>query len=359
MPTVKQYLQEIYRTQSNGSRKGCLRLDMNESVPGLTNEFVQNVISELNADFLAQYPEYHNLLKKIADAAQIQPDNICLSNGSDAAIKYIFDAYVSPSDKVLLTDPTFAMYPVYSKIFNAQPIVIEYQPDMSFPAEQFLEKLSTGVKIAIVVNPNNPTGTLLKREDLLKIIETAQSNDVLIIVDEAYFHFGSYSVIDLVRKYDNLIVLRTFSKICSIAAARIGYAAACPQVIENLTKVKPTFDVSGLAVLLAERILDHPSVLESVIDNMTRGKMFLTQKLDKEGLEYSIGYGNFILIKCGSRVSEIIDKLNQRDILISGKFKQLFLQDYIRVTLGDVISMQRFWESFIDIWQEDYTHTRR
>jgi len=353
MPKSKAYLKDLYRTKAPaGSRKDCLRLDMNENVTGLPEAFLKKIKAEINPGLLAAYPEYTKLKEKIASHNSLKAENICLSNGSDAAIKYIFDAYISCGDKILLTDPTFAMYPVYCKMFNAEAIKVDYKHDLSFPEEDFRDKISPDIKMAVVVNPNNPTGSVLKKKSLISLITKARDNDVLIIVDEAYFYFYPETVMSQVKKYSNLIVLRTFSKLCGIASLRLGYAAASPRIIQNIKKVQPTYDINGLGALFAEKILDNPNIVRELTESVNRGKRFLTQKLSEERIEYIEGAANFVLIKCKTSGNEIIDKLAKRNILISGGFKQEFLKDYVRVTVGDKPQMVEFWNAFIHIWKK-------
>ena len=143
VPNIKPYLKDVYRTHlGENSRQDFLRLDMNENPDGLPEEFLQNVLSKIDAEYLATYPEYSSLIQKIADYDRIHPENVCLSNGSDGAIKYIFDCYVSPGDTVLLTEPTFAMYPVYCKIFGAHPKFIAYNHNFDFPVDTFIDEIS-------------------------------------------------------------------------------------------------------------------------------------------------------------------------------------------------------------------------
>lgn len=353
-PRAKPHLKNVYRIDPDAkSRKGYMRLDMNEGVPGLPRGFVKAAMSKIDAEYLATYPEYATLRKKIGRHNSLNPNNIYLANGSDGAIKNIFDAYISKGDKVLLTDPTFAMYPVYCSIFDARPLYVEYEDDMSFPTEAFIKNISKSIKLAVVVNPNNPTGSAISRKDLIKIIEKCASVNALIIVDEAYFYFYQSSVIDLVKKYKNLIVLRTFSKLCGMAAARVGYVAASPEIVDNLQKVKPTYDVNGLAAFLAEELLDRPGLIKGLIRSAGRGREYLLGKLNKDGIEHKAGCANFILIKCDGRVAEIMKRLaDEKHILVGGGFKNKFLKDCIRVTIGSIDIMKIFWNGFNNIWKK-------
>jgi len=353
LPQPKPHLQKVYRTPFlEKSRQSFLRLDMNENPDGLPDEFVREVLQCIDANSLSMYPEYTSLIAKIAEHNNVESENICISNGSDGAIKYIFDAYISTGDQVLLTAPTFAMYPVYCEMFDARPVFIPYRDDFSFPLNQFLEGICKDIRLAVLVNPNNPTGVTISRPNFVEIVSKCFDNNVLLIVDEAYFYYYDETFIQDIRAFNNLIVLRTFSKVCALAGARVGYAAANPAIVKNLNKVRPTYDVNGIAVLFAEKILDSIQLIEQEIKNARKGKTFLVNQLQKNGIECVAGEGNFVLIKCPGFIDKIIDGLRQENILVSGGFKQDFLKDYLRVTVGNIQTMREFWNSFYTLWKK-------
>jgi len=347
---IKRHLKNLYRTNPGAfSRKGFLRLDMNESVTGLPLDFVRRCLGRIDPQSLSAYPEYASLQRKIARHNKLKPENIILANGSDAAIKYIFDAFISQGDKVLLTEPTFAMYPVYCKMFAAKAITVKYNSDLSFPGREFLKRIRPGLKMAVVVNPNNPTGSTIGPSVLSAILKRAAANDVLLVVDEAYFYFYPFSVIEQVKKYKNLIVLRTFSKLCGMASLRLGYAASCAQVIEALRKVRPTYDANGLAVHLAEELLDNSGIIQKMVKSANAGKKYLARRLSGAGIEHIEGRANFILIKCRGEAERTVRQLKKKNILVAGGFKPDFLKDYIRVSVGDKVVMKQFCDIFFDI----------
>ena len=152
------------------------------------------------------------------------------------------------------------------------------------------------------------------------------------------------------KEFENLIVLRTFSKLCGMAALRLGYAAACEPVIENLRKVRPTFDINNLAVLFAEKLLEEPAIIQGLIQAARQGKDFLMRKLSEAGIPYVAGEANFVLIDCHDRVNDIVNGLAAAKILVSGGFRHDFLKNYVRVTVGNREVMEYFWEKFIEVW---------
>jgi len=201
----------------------------------------------------------------------------------------------------------------------------------------------------LLVNPNNPTGTEIEQEQIERVIHKCEDHDVLLIIDEAYFYFYDKTSIRWVNQFDNIIVLRTFSKLCGLASLRLGYAAANPEIIKNIIKVKPTFDVNGVAVKLAEKVLENPEIIKQQIKTINEGKRFLVQRLEENGVEYRMGHANFVLIKCLERNKDIVKLLANHKILVAGGFKQDMLKNYIRVTLGSVELMDKFFDTFINI----------
>ncbi len=352
MIKIKEHLSKIERMDSSKDlRRDCLRLDMNENPSGLPEPFIKKILTSIDANFLSAYPEYGQLQEKIAKVNGLKPENICLSNGSDAAIKYIFETFVEPGDKVLLTDPTFAMYPIYCRMYGAVPVFVEYSSDLSLPFDQLIKSLSQNIKMAVVVNPNNPTGSVLTKAQMKILLDQAKKNNVLLIVDEAYFYYYNETVIKEVKNYDNLIVLRTFSKLCGIAALRLGFVASNVVIAQNLRVVRPTYDVNALGVSFALKILDQPKVIERMIKDVNKGREFLIAKLGSKNISYVNGMANFVLIDCGLRADEIREKLKSKKILIGGHFKQPFLKKYLRVSLGESVLMKRFWDAFLRIWE--------
>ena len=353
MLKIKSHLEELIRIgPEDKQRKDFLRLDMNEDPVGLPKNFIDTTLKDITPEYLATYPEYTNLISKIAMHNNIADDNICLSNGSDSAIKYIFDAYISPDDKVLFTDPTFAMYPVYCQMAGAKSILFPYEQDFSFSVEDFCSLIDDTLKMVVIVNPNNPIGTAIPVPDLLRIIGKCAEYGILAVVDEAYYYFYNKTMINLVNQYDNLIVLRTFSKLCGLANVRLGYAATNPMITSHLHKVKPTFDVNGFAVFIAEKLLDSKDIIQNKIEEINKGKFYIKKKLLENGFDFHLGEANFVIIKCPGSVPDVVKKMHKRNILVSGGFKQEYLNDYIRVTIGNTDIMKKFWVVFSEmVWE--------
>lgn len=346
---IRKHLENINRFDPDTvTRSGdeYLRLDMNEGVSLLPEEIIVDITKKINSDYISTYPSYKNLKNLLAKFDSVDTTNVCLTNGSDCAIKYIFETFVEPGNKVLITDPTFAMYPVYGNIYNAVINSVTYNDDLSFPFKKYIEAIDSETKLVVIVNPNNPTGSVLEIDKITVILEKAKSNNAIVVIDEAYYLFYPESMACLIAKYNNLIVTRTFSKVFGMAALRLGYILSNNKIINYICKIKPTFDVNGLAVLFAEQVLSSNCILDDMIAKSKKGKDFICKKFADKNITYIPGNANFILIELSSHVDDILNELTSQKILVSGGFKQPFLKQYLRVTTASETIMDKFWTTF-------------
>lgn len=349
MLPAKKHLKDLQRIQNPGARAAYLRLDKNENIVGFDKEFVDSLRKEITSDFLTTYPEVHTLYQKIARWLGCQPENIYVTAGSDAAIKAVFEVFVEPGDAVALLSPTYAMFYVYTRMFQGRLIEIGYKAGLSLSTEDVL-KVTTEQKpkLICIANPNSPTGTILPPEGIKNIIDVAASQNSIVLLDEAYYLFYPTSFIDLIDDYPNLVITRTFSKAIGLASARLGFAAGHADTIECLQKVRPIYETNAFAIRFAELIIDSPQIIEQNIQETMEGKKYLEDELDKLGIPYFKSYANFMLIDVGSfdRSVQLGNALYQNKILIKSGFKYNVLRNCIRITIGSVKQMEFFVEKF-------------
>jgi histidinol-phosphate aminotransferase len=352
MIPVKEYLKHLQRVQNPSARGGYLRLDKNENIIGFEKEFVESLRQEITSDFLTTYPEVDPLYTKIAKWIGCNKENIYITAGSDAAIKAVFEVFVEPGDAVVLLNPTYAMFYVYVEMFQGRLITIDYKEGLSLSAEDILKVLHKHKpKLICIANPNSPTGTILPQKDLRNIIDVAWGQNTVVLIDEAYYLFQPESVIDLISKYHNLVVLRTFSKVMGLASARLGFAVAHPDTTAYLLKVKPIYETNSFAVKFGELVLDNMGLVERNLEDLKKGKEYLEKELDKLGIHYFKSYTNFILIEVGSfaKSVQIGKALYEQKILIKSGFSNDVLRNCIRVTIGSKKQMELFIEKFHEI----------
>ncbi|MBI4833585.1 MAG: histidinol-phosphate aminotransferase family protein [Planctomycetes bacterium] len=343
----KKQIEQLYRAPvPTESRLGKLRLEKHERVIGYNKLIVKKMLSLFTPEFISTYPEYHNLISKLARQLKVNPKNIIISAGSDGVIKLIFDVYVNKGDGALLLNPSFAMYEVYAKMQGAKIITVDFKPDLTVSIDEILKKINRGIKVIAIANPNNPTGTVIAEYDLLRIIKKAKANNALVLIDEAYYYFYNKSMIDHIKRFDNLIVTRTFSKAGGLAAARIGFGVAHPHIVSNLKKGQCIFEISGLAVRLAEFIVDNDSLVWNYVKDADIGKQYLIRKVKSIGFALRDTYSNFILIDCGGETGEIVNKLAHKGIIVASGLKIPGFENYIRVTTGPKKVMKLFLSKF-------------
>ena len=343
----KKHISDLHRVvNASFNRSNYLNLDKNENTIGFSEEVLQDLCSLITPDLVSSYPDVKPLYTKLTETLALDLGQIYLSSGSDAAIKSVFEAYVEPGDEVVLISPTYAMYYVYAQIFQARLKELVYDKDLIIPPEKIINKISSATKLVCIPNPNSSTGTVFSQQDLNKIIEAAKKYDALVLIDEAYQQFHRQTMLGFINKYDNLVISRTFSKALGLASARLGYIASSKQIISDLFKVRPLYEINSFAVTFGCYLLDHPEILDKYLGQISAGKEYLEKKISELGLNMEESHANFVLINVRSRnrAEEIVKLLFREKILIRGGYKELCLEPYIRVGLGSVKQMKIFIE---------------
>jgi histidinol-phosphate aminotransferase len=340
----------VFRMLNPEGRKGKLRLDKNENTAGLPEKMIQEALSGLTAESIATYPEVQPLYEKLADSLGLDVGNLMLAAGSDPAIKSLYELFVGEGDSVVLPKPTYAMFHVYAGMFGATAINIQYGADLSLDQDAILDAISPNVQLVAIANPNSPTGTVVDEGFLRKVVEKAHSAGVVALIDEAYYPFYSGTMLPYVRDYDNMVVTRTFSKAYGLAGLRLGYIAGSESLIDLLKKVRPMYEVTGVAVHFGCYILDHADAVATYVEQVGEGKRYLADEMAKLGFWTHPTHANFMHVRIPDEAlrGTITDGLAARDILIIGR-QGPPLEDCIRVSLGPVEQMKRVAESIKDV----------
>jgi len=330
-------------------RYGCLRLDKNENTEGFSKEAIAEMLSGITPDFIAAYPEPYDLYRKIANRHQIEPDSLVLTAGSEIAIRYVLEAFLSPGDEIVILNPSFAMFEVYSAMIGAIVTRVNYDDRFQLSPQSCLEKISSRTKVVAVANPNNPTGTKFSEPELESILRGAAQTETLVLLDEAYYYFCKDTMIGRHVEFPNLVVTRTFSKACGVAGVRLGYAVGQPNVISQVKKLQPIDHVSNFALKVGEYILDHEDLVWKYVAAVEDGKKLLISEFLKLGIRCIGSHANFVLADLGNRQEEINAKLRQRNILVGANLRLPFPSGYIRITAGPVLQMNQFMDTLKDI----------
>ena len=330
------FIRKIKRKRNPlNSRFNKIRLEKNERVSKFENFFLKKIKTNLKSEHISAYPEVEKLYQKIAKKIKVKKEMIIITAGSDLAIKNCFELFVSPKDQIVTINPTYGMVDVYAKLFRAKQIKINYDKNMKIKADDICKKINKKTKLIIIANPNSPTGTVMDEKDIKKILNRARNNNSYVLIDECYYGYYKKTVIGFLKKYNNLIVSRSFSKI-GFAGCRIGYLVASQKISELLYKYRPFYEITSFSSYVLEEVLKSDSIIQNYIKETLIGKKFLEKKLNLFKIEYFNTNTNFILIKFKSKI--IRDKVQKfllsKNFLVLGESKLIDGDKILRITLG-------------------------
>ncbi|MDO5117885.1 MAG: histidinol-phosphate transaminase [Eggerthellaceae bacterium] len=322
-------------------REPYVRLDMNENPIGLPVEVVDKLRDCITPEFISRYPEPDIVAEKYAKLVGVNPDQLCLTNGSDNAIRYVMQTFAEPGKDVLTVRPTFEMYMVNCWLLGLNHKTVEYDDDFTISIDKLVAAIDDNTTMVILVNPNNPLGNTYSEEDVRTIVEAARAHDAMVVIDEAYHYFTKNTHIKLIDEYDNIIVLRTFSKCLSMAGLRLGVAISNSQVAHYLNSLRLTFEVNTAALKMAEIILDTPGLIDELARIQIEGRTYVEDELKKAGYEVIEGESNFVSFKPNRDATEVSDALKDAGILVK-TFGGGLLKGWIRINTGSVEVMKDF-----------------
>jgi len=326
-----------------------VKLASNENplgTPATVTEFLKN--GDYN---LALYPDGNGfyLKNKLSDKLGVQPENIVLGNGSNEILNFIGQCYLEQGDEAIFSDRAFIAYRIAVEAVRATCVVAETADGFAHSLENFKQKITDKTKVIFIANPNNPTGDLIEKNELMEFINAVPEN-ILIVLDEAYYEYNDSSLyisgISEAKSRKNLLITRTFSKIYGLAGLRIGYAVGDPEIIAALNRMREPFNINSLALKAAEIALDDTNHLEKSLKLNEEGKTYLKGEFEKAGVDYVDTYGNFFLVNVKNGV-EVTKGLEKRGVIVRPMAGYGF-HEHIRVTIG----IQSENETFIKALRE-------
>ncbi len=345
---VNEHIKNLYRVKFHDERADVLRLDMNENPEGLPKEVFDKIAEKITPEYIATYPEKDRLMKTIAQINGYDYENVSITAGSDEAMRFIFQCFGQAGRDLVTVLPTFEMYGVYANMFGMNHVTIDYKEDFTVDPQEILDAINDQTGIVILLNPNSPIGIAFTEQDVRSIIEKARSYNAVVVIDEAYHYFYAPTFLPLIKEYDNLLVLRTFSKLFSIAGLRIGYVSGHRTLIDYIEKAESTFNVNSIAILFALNIINDQPLIDALIKTEKDGRCWLTGLLKQAGYKYFSMEGNYVLFYPKKASGEIVDELKKRGIWVRD-YGRGILKGWIRVSTGSVRCMERFWNEFKDL----------
>ena len=339
---------EPYTPGEQPKDKNYIKLNTNES-PYPPSPNVKKALIESNFDDLRLYPDPNvsDLKKEIAELYNVNTNNIFIGNGSDEILAFSFMAFFNKGDKVYYPNITYSFYSVYSSLFDLNEVKIPLKDDFSIDINDY-KNLDAGIFIA---NPNAPTGLMLTLSQIEEIIINNRNN--IVIVDEAYIDFAeTESAYKLVNKYDNLLVIQTFSKSRALAGIRLGFAIGNENLIQGLKNIKYSFNsytINRLSIIAGIEAIKDKDYFKDTVNKVITTREKTKIKLKELGFNILDSKSNFIFISHKNVFAEdIYVKLRENGILVR-YFKTDLINNYIRVTIGTDEEMNIFVEKIENI----------
>ena len=318
--------------------KKYIKLNTNES-PFAPSPKVIEAIDKGQVSDLRLYsdPTADMLVGAIADYYSVDKDNVVTSNGSDEILAFIFRAFCGKSKGIVFPNVTYGFYKVFAQLFNIDYREIPLKKDFSIDVSDY-ENISDNV---IIANPNAQTGVFLSVENVENLIK--QNPERIVVVDEAYVDFGGQTVIPLVKKYKNLIVVQTFSKSRSLAGARVGFCVCDKALADDIKTVKFSFNpynLNRLSIVAATEAIKDKDYFVKTTSQIIENREFTEKELDKLGFETVSSTANFLLTKPkGISAKELYLALKQKGVLVR-YFDNSLISDYVRITVGSREQME-------------------
>jgi histidinol-phosphate aminotransferase len=292
---------------------------------------MQKVLANLNL-----YPDGNAfyLKQKLAAKLGVETTNLILGNGSNEIIEFVSHALLAPGDDVVVSQFCFAIYPIVAKMFGANLVIVPAK-DHGHDLPAMLKAITPKTRIVFVANPNNPTGTLAPREEVIQFVNEVP-DDVLLVMDEAYIEFldDAVDLVPLIRLgvRKNLILMRTFSKIYGLAGLRVGYGIGNPEFISALEKTRQPFNINSLAQAAALAALDDDEHVRKTRANNFAGLEFFRRAFRDLKLEFVPSYANFILVRVGEG-QKVFDAMQKQGVIVRpmGGYQ---LPEWIRISVG-------------------------
>lgn len=334
----------IEEVQRELGLKNIIKMASNENCLGPSPLAVKAIKESL--DGINLYPDGNGyyLKKKIAYSLGVGEEQIILGNGSDEIIRMIVETFLKEGEQAVIAEPSFVIYRIAVRIVNGKSVIVKLKNDR-YAMESMAEAIGTQTRIVFVANPNNPTGTMVTKDEVESYLEKVPEG-VITVFDEAYFEYVERDdfpeTIKYIKNGSAVVCLRTFSKIYGLAGLRIGYGVSQPEIISGMNRVRQPFNANSLAQVAAISALDDEKHLKKSREVNCAGKRFLCLELDRLNIPYIPSEANFMLIKTG-KGTQTAGSLLKRGIIVRD-MSSYNLSDFIRVTIGTQEENRKFVE---------------
>jgi len=342
--------EQVERKTDQPCRKGFLRLDLNENPGGLDADFIKEVLSDVTPEFVSMYPDVAEFTETLCGFLETDKEHICLVNGSSEGIRHIIEAFSSPSGKIVGVTPSYAMFEVYAKMYGRNFVPVQYTEELEMSVDRILKYLTPDVELLILVNPNNPIGNIYTDNEMRRILDAAEANEITVLIDEAYFYFYKDTYIRYALEKEHVFITRTFSKLFSMAGCRLGYVAGWPQGIKLVQNLCTSRNINAFGMKFAKAVIEKEGMLEELIETHREGRQYLLDKLTEKGYQYHAQEGNFVFIKPKTNAQEVTRRMEEEKRILIKTYTGIGrLGMCLRVTTGAKQYMEQFLGALLEL----------
>lgn len=324
------------RAYTLSPHRASVKINQNENPWDAPAEIKEEVLRRFAAREWSRYPDFvpASLHERLAQFAGWKTDGIIAGNGSNELIQALLMVSIGPGKRVLISEPTFALYRQVTTVLGGEVETVLLTTELTYDVAALLKKIEeTQPDVTIICSPNNPTGCILAERDLVALLNASRG---LIAIDEAYHEFFRQSVVPLLHKHENLIVLRTFSKAMAFAALRVGYLLASPALVTEIHKAVLPYNLNAFSQLAAEVAIErYETLLGPTVNAIIAERERLYREISEmKGLTAVLSRGNFMVVRADTDPRQIFEELLKRDILVRDVSGYPMLSEYFRVSVG-------------------------
>ncbi len=314
-----------------------VKMNLNENF-AMPSEAVEKLLLDAcrSIDVRAYPPPRGSLaVKAISDFLGFSESEVAVANGADEIMDLLMKVFVRRGSKVMVVEPTFPMYTFFAELYGGKKVTVMLKKDFSLNVDAILKKADKDTRLLFVCSPNNPTGNQFRESDIKRLLEEFKG---VVVVDEAYADFATGSVINWIRDYDNLAVLRSFSKAFGLAGLRLGYLVSSKHIVKYVQRVVGPFNVNSVTQQAIVLALQNWSYFKEKINLVVNEREWLMKNLQQiDGVSSYPSDANFILFKVTKTnltSAVVTERMENRNVLVKDRGHLPLLENCIRVTVG-------------------------
>jgi histidinol-phosphate aminotransferase len=331
-------------------------MDRNERVDNFSEYLIKNCLKNIKSEDFKNYPNNFKIYDLLSKFNKVNKNNILITDGAEGGLKNFIHLFSNPGEKIVYLSPSYAMYEVYSKLFKLKkcPLNLKLNNNPNFYSNLLNHLKNVKPKLLILANPNQPIETLLNNKEIFSLLRFAKRLKIMVAIDEAYYFFSKVTAIKMIKYFDNLLIVRSFSKAFGLAGLRIGYCISNKNIINIMRSTKSAYEINSINIKILSFFLNSKYVMVKNINEIAKSRIFLINKLKKINILVYGRNSNSVLFQFFNsfltiKLVRYLNKYNFHLKLIKINKKEF----YLRCTLGSLKIVKKLFNR-IEIFHRKY-----